>query len=91
MNDNLIREDDGERFNPTTDDHAIYRKSNGQIEDRHELGKNELVKVHSQLYYGETTDIWCVCGDTFDDLGDAEEHLKDVDPARNASLDEGGE
>lgn len=59
-------------------DHQINRRADGTIEDRFDLGRSELVVVHSQLHYGETTEIWCKCGEDFEDLDEAEAHLREI-------------
>lgn len=64
-------------------EHEITRRARGVITDRYTLGKQSLVHLGSDLGYGETTDIECSCGESFDDLDAARAHLISVDDERN--------
>lgn len=61
------------------EEHEIERRATGSIHDRYTLGKRNLVHLGSDLSYHETTDVECTCGEVFDDLDEARQHLVSVD------------
>lgn len=63
-------------------EHEITRLAEGTIRDRYTLGKRSLVHLGSDLGYNRTLDVECSCGETFDDLDEAREHLLSVDDER---------